>query len=74
MLFPNQLSTGGPHALHIKATILNLIKAFKKVLSDPDLIARAKDAAPGNLRKCLRSGELIITANGWNAIHPSKSK
>jgi hypothetical protein len=73
-LFPNQLSTGGPHASHSKATILDLIKAFKKVLSDPDLIARAKDAAPGNLRKRSRPGELIIAANGWDAIHPSKKQ
>ena len=71
-LFPTRFSGMGEEASHSKAKIRDLIEAFKSVLSDPDLIAKAKDAAPGNLRKRSRPGELIMSDNGWDPISPPK--
>ena len=50
-------------ASHSVATLRDFINVFKTVLSDKDLIARAKE--PDYHLKC--PGELVISENGWDA-------
>ena len=57
-------------ALHSVVMLRDFINVFKTVLSDKDLIARAKE--PNNHLK--RPGKLIISENGWDARPALKSK
>lgn len=57
------------NASHSKATLRDIIDAFKSVLLDEDLISKAR----AGTRKRSRPGELVISHNGWDAM-PSPKK
>ena len=61
-LFPS-MDMQNVDASHSVVTLCNFINIFKTVLSDKDLIARAKE--PDNHLK--HPGELVISENGWDA-------
>ena len=61
-LFPS-MDMQSVDASHSVMMLRDFINVFKTVLSDKDLIARAKE--PDNHLKC--PGKLIISENGWDA-------
>jgi hypothetical protein len=68
-LFPSQ-DMSNQDASRSVATLRDLINAFKTVLLDEALIEAAR--APGNHRKRLHPGELIMSGNGWDAVPAPK--